>query len=267
MNLFLKIYYSLLFYVLYIEAYGFINFVPPLKPQYIFFAEPLMFFDFPIEIHSFILLLSLFLCLFLTLKTWKGLQVLTALCVLILVSIINSYGKIMYNWHVPVLSVVLVCFFNKNQDLNSKQNFFVLRLIQGLLLSHYFMSGLWKLRKMASAHFEFSLYDIVGTYIAYTLVPQGESFIVEWLIDNPWLLSFSYVCVLIFLLSSLTPIFLNKYFKFYGVLAILFHLAVGISMEIYFFHTVVPVLYFFIIAESMREYKFERKNLKLSYNF
>ena len=266
MNLFLKIYYSLLFYVLYIEAYEFINFVPPYKPQYVFFAKPLIFF--PVEIHSFIFLLALFLCLFLTLKTYKGLQILTALLVLILVSIINSYGKIMYNWHVLVLSVVLVLFFNKNQDLNSKQNFFVLRLIQGLLLSHYFMSGLWKLRKMASAHFEFSLYDIVGTYIAYTLVPEeGGSFIVEWLIGNPWLLSFSYVCVLIFLLSSLTPIFLNKYFKFYGILAILFHLATGISMEIYFFHTIVPVLYFFIIAESMIEYKFERRNSKLSYNF
>ena len=67
-------------------------------------------------------------------------------------------------------------------------------------------------------------------------------------------------CILLFQLSALTPIFLNRYFKLYGVLAVLFHLSTGIAMDIYFVQTVMSVLFFLIIAESIREYKFEVKN-------
>ena len=260
MRLFLQTYYVLLFYILYRQAYQFINFIPSLEPEYVFFAKLLSFFNLPVEIHSVIFLLTLFFCLLCIIKPWRSLRVFTSLFVLILVSIVDSYGKIMWDYHTLVLSSVISCFFNENKDLNSKQNFFVLRLIQGMLLSHYFMSGLWKLRKMADVSFEFSLYEISGTYLAYTLTPEGMNFIVKSLVYNPWFLSFSYFCVLLFQLSALTPVFLNRYFKLYGALALLFHLSTGISMEIYFFRMVVFVLFFLIIAESIREYTFEKKN-------
>ena len=260
MKLFLQIYYSLLFVVLYKDADRFINFTSSLEPEYIFFAKPLNFFNLPVEIHSVIFLLTLFFCLFCIFKPWRTLQVLASLFILVLVSIADSYGKIIWGYHTLVYSSILICFFDANKSLNSKQNFFILRLTQGIFLSHYFMSGLWKLRKMISAHFEFSLYEIAGTYLAYTLDPKGMNFIVELLVYNPWFLSFSYFCVLLFQLSALTPVFLNRYFKLYGVLALLFHLFTGISMDIYFFRTVVLVLFFFIIAENIREYKFEGEN-------
>ncbi|MDE0092724.1 MAG: hypothetical protein OXN83_05525 [Oligoflexia bacterium] len=251
MRLFLQTYYILFFYILYNRVYQFVNFILPLEPDYVFFAKLLSVFKQ--EIHSVIFLLALFCCLLSIFKPWRSLRVLNSLFILILISIVSSYGKIDYPYHAFVLSSVLVCFFNENKDLNSRPNFFILRLIQGMFLSHYFMSGLWKLREMISVRFEFSLYEIAGTYIAYTLTPGGTNPIVELVLHNPWLLSFGYFCVLIFQLTALIPVFLNQFFKLYGVLALLFHLSTGVSMDVYFVPTVMMVLFFFIIAESMRE--------------
>ena len=256
MKLFLQIYYSFLFIVIYQRGYWFINSVSDLGPDYIFFAKPLGFFNLPVEIRSVIFLLTLFFLCFAIFKPQRILRILTSLLVLILFSILYSYGKINPSSHAFILSSVLVCFFNENRGLNSKQNFFILRLIQGVLLSHYFMSGLWKLREMISTRFEFSLSEIVTEYIAYKYFDQNMHFLLKLLLyEQAWLLGFGYFCVLLFQLSALTPILLNRYFKLYGVLALLFHFSTGIFFSVYFSPTVLAALFFFIIAESMRECK------------
>ncbi|MCZ0932729.1 MAG: hypothetical protein OXJ52_06230 [Oligoflexia bacterium] len=255
MKLFLQIYYSLLFCVLYKQAYRFINFIQPLEPDYIFFAKPLSFFKLPVEIHSVIFLLALFFCLLSVFSHGRTLRVLTSLFVLVLFSIMYSYGKISHSEHAFILSSALVCFFSESKSLNSSWNFFVLRLIQGLVLSHYFISGLWKLREMISSRFEFSLQEIAMESIAHSLAEQNIHFILKFLLEEPWLLSFGYFCVLVFQLTALTPIFLNRFFKLYGALAVLFHLSTGISVITYFASTVLGVLFFLVIAESMRKYE------------
>ena len=259
MSLFLQIYYSLLFCILYRLAYQFVNFIPSLEPQYISFAKPLNFLKLPIEIHSMIFLLALFCCLLSVFKPRRILQILTSFFVLVLFSISYSYGSIFPSSHTWVLSSVLVCFFNEKKSLNTNQNFFALRLIQGVFLSHYFMSGLWKIREMISSRFEFSLLDISMEYIARSLSMQGIHPLLKFLLDEPWLLSFGYFCVLVFQLSALAPIFLNRFFKLYGALAVLFHLSTGISLIIYFFSSISAILLFFVIAESMREHEILKK--------
>ena len=129
-----------------------------------------------------------------------------------------------------------------------------------MLLSHYFISSLWKIRKMASSHFEFSLLEIVLEYIAYSLEDKMYPLLKILLYDYSWLLSLGYFCVLLFQLTALTPIIFNRFFKFYGILAVLFHLSTGIILSIYMSSTVLAVIFFLIIAESMREYKIERKS-------
>ena len=260
MKFLLQFYYCLLFLVLYRKAGVFINWPQLLEPNYIFFAKPLSVFKLPAEIHSVIFLLALFCCLLSVFKPWRALRAVTSLFVLVVFSILYSYGKIDHNSHAFILSSVLVCFFDENEDLSSQPNFFVLRLIQGMLLSHYFISGLWKLREMISARFGFSLKEIATEYIAYSLSEQKLHFLLEFLVYSvPWLLSFGYFCVLVFQLSALAPIIFNRFFKLYGVLAVLFHLLTGISVFAYFSNTVLAVLFFLVIAESLREYKFDKK--------
>ena len=183
MKLFLQIYYALLFFILYSYSYKFINFLSSLEPDHIFFAKPLSFLNLYVEVHTVIFLLTLFLSLFAIFKPLRFLRVLTCISVLVLFSIMYSYGKIDHNNHLAILSSLLMCFFNEREDLNSKKNFFILRLIQAMALSHYFMSGLWKLRKMFSAHFEFSLSEIAENYVAETLSYQDIHFILKFFLE------------------------------------------------------------------------------------
>ena len=156
-----------------------------------------------------------------------------------------------YAW---ILSSVLVCFFNENQSFKTLSNFFVLRIIQGVLLSHYFISGLWKFREIFSADFKFSLKEIVIENVAFSLTGQHTHLFMNFLLHeySGWL-SFGYVCVLLFQIMALTPIFFNRYFKLYGILAVFFHFSTGFLMNIYFYPTVLAVIFFLIIAESLRE--------------
>ena len=236
-------------------SWKFINFISPLEPQYIFFAKALAFFNLPVEIHSVLYLITLFFCLLCVFSQDRILRVLTACFVLILFSINFSYGQIHHSHHPWILSSVLCCFFDSKQSLNLKQNFFVLRLVQGILLSHYFISGLWKLRSMWSAGFSFSLTEIATEAIAYEFAfKHNKNFILELLLyEIPWFLGFSYFCVLLFQLTALSPILFNRYFKLYGTLAVLFHLSTGISLNVYFSPNVLAVLFFLILGESMKE--------------
>ena len=228
MKLFLQTYYILLFFVLYRQTNNFINNIPSIEPEYIFFAKFLSFLSLPIEAHSVIFVFALFFCLFSIFKSWRILRVFTSLFVLVLFSIKFSYGKVHHPWDVWILSSILVCLFNSNKPLNSNQNFFLLRFIQGALLSHYFMSGLWKIRAMCSTHFEFSLSEIATEYIAFNLHSQNMHFILKFSLEHPFLLGVSYFCVLLFQLTALAPIFVNRFFKLYGLLAVLFHFSTGI---------------------------------------
>ena len=184
----------------------------------------------------------------------KYLKIISSVFVLFLFSITFSYGKIHHSSHIWMISSILMVFFFLDKPLKSKINYFMLRLMQALLLSHYFISGLWKIRSLLSSKFAFSFKEIVSEYIAYDLAESGieaNMFLKILLYQYPELLSFGFLCVLLFQLTSIIPVFLDKFFILYGVLAILFHLSTGIVLGVYFTPTVLAVLFFLIISEEM----------------
>ena len=267
-HLFLKTYYILLFFVLYQKNPVLINKTFTSSQEYLMFAQPLNWFSFdswlPPTIYLFCLLF-VFICIF---KQNKYVQIITSLLALITFSLIFSYHqKISHNFHVWMISSVLVCFFSANQIFKSKANYFLLRLIQAILLSHYFMAGLWKFRALLSSKFHFSFQEIVSEYIAYGIAEGSlviHPLLQILLYQYPKLLSFGFICVLIFQISSLLPVFFNKFFIFYGILACLFHLSSGFTLGVYFSYTMLASLFFLILSESMM--KKEEEFLQATFN-
>ena len=81
------------------------------------------------------------------------------------------------------------------------------------------------------------------------------------LFQYPELLSVGFLCVLLFQISSLVPVFFNQFFLFYGILAILFHISTGVTLGFCFTPTVLAILLFFIIAEIIiRNEKITKKS-------
>ena len=251
-KVFLQTYYSLLFYIVFKYTPSFLYRIPSQIPDYDLFAYPLNFLSPPVWIHSLLFLCCLLSCLLCIFIPNKYLKIITSALVLLIFSIKYSYGKIGHENHIWMISSVLMCFFSLDKTLNSKTNLFIIRLAQTLLLSHYFISGLWRFRYLS----EYSLKDMALEVVAWTLtiyVNEPSIFLKILLHQYPEVLYFGFFCVLIFQISSLVPVFLNRFFVFYGVLAILFHILTSIAIGVYFFSTVPAVLFFLIIAETMRK--------------
>ena len=162
-NIFLQFYYCVLFYTLITQCHFFFNNPPSKLPEYVMFAYPLQFFNLPTEIHFIFFCFALFFCLFCIFYPSKYLKIVTSILFLIIFSIKFSYGsgKISHSFHPWLISCILMCFVSSDKKLTSQTNLLVFRLIQSILLSHYFISGLWKIRRIVSTKFQFSFKEII----------------------------------------------------------------------------------------------------------
>ena len=251
-NIFLQIYYCLLLYVLITQCHFFFNNPPSELPEYVMFAYPLKFLNLPIGIHFIFFCFALFFCLSCIFYPSKYLKITTSILFLIVFSIKFSYGKINHHFHSWMLSSILMCFLSCDKKLTSQTNLLVLRLTQSILLSHYFISGLWKLRSLVSTKFQFSFKEILSEHIIYGITQQGGEIsepLNFLLFQYPELLSAGFLCVLLFQISALVPVFFNQLFLFYGILAILFHISTGIALGFCYTPTVLAILLFLVIAE------------------
>ena len=249
MNNVLKIYYSLLFYLLFIRAKVFINDIPWLTVKEVQnnYINSFLKLNPPVWLLSLLFLASLLFCFLSIFRPIKYLKIITSVLACAVFLILYSFRYTGHQNHIWMISSVLMCFFSSDQDLRSKKNIFIIRFMQALLLSHYFISGLWKLRTLVSAKFTIPLKDMLLETMAYTNIAGGlefHAFIKILLYQYPWLLSIGYFCALLFQLTSLLPVIFNNLVVLYGILAILFHFLIGIAAGIYFSHTVLAILFF-----------------------
>ena len=257
MNNVLRIYYSLLFYLLFSQAGMFINNIPwssieNMPKSHI--SSFLEYFNPPIWILSLLFLSSFGFCFLSIFHPLKYLRIITSVLACAIFLILYPYKYIGHHNHIWMISSVLMCFFSSSQDLKSKTNCFIIRLIQALILSHYFISGLWKLRTLFSVKFTIPIKDMLLEAMAYAQTIRGlefHAFVKILLYQYPELLSVGFFCTLVFQLTALFPVIFNNLIVLYGILAILFHFLVGITTGIYFSHTVLAILFFFVIVETM----------------
>ena len=253
----LQVYYSLLFYLLFSRAEFFINDIPWSSVKNIstnYINSLANYFNPPIWILSLLFLLSLFFAFLCIFRPLRLLRIITSVLACTIFLILHSYKTIGHHNHIWMISSVLMCFFSPDQGLKSRPNRFIIRLIQALLLSHYFISGWWKLRTLLSAKFEIPFKDMLLEAMAYAQTLRGlefHPFVQILLYQYPELLSVGFFCALLFQLTALLPVALNKLTVLYGFLAISFHLLVGLTAGVYFSHTVLAILFFLIILEFM----------------
>jgi len=198
-------------------------------------------------------LFSLAFCLLAIALPQKFFKFLAVFSFLMVFSMIYSYGKISHDNHVWLISAFLMLFFSSQSLLNSKSNLFLIRLIQSLILSHYFISGVWKLKKIFPL--EYSLESIALESFAYALAEKGldDHFLIEFfgLYWASKILGWGLFFVISFQLSCLIPILCHRYFMIYGFFAVLFHASTGVALLISFKPTVLAVLFFLILTEMM----------------
>lgn len=167
----------------------------------------------------------------------------------------SHFGKIDHYFHIWIFSSLFICFLDMKQLIHAPRNYFVLRLIQITLLSQYFNAGLWKLRLAfdSASQDEFLIRPL--NHLAYSVAAgNGPARLFQGFIFDPSLLPFMQIgfgAVVLFQLSSVVPVLINKHWKLWGCFAIAFHLATGLMMGIWFEETLIAAAFFLILCESL----------------
>lgn len=194
------------------------------------------------------------------------LRVFIAFLILFIFFMRSSFGIVLHGTHSWIVSCIWMCFISEKENISSKHNLTVIRLIQATILSHYFFAGLWKSLKL----FKVSSWEMYHSHlldqIAYSLltVSNGPNLsLVQRLSDLPVLL-IGFLLVVVFQFSSLLPVLLNRGFIFYGVAIVGFHIITGITLGVWFSNTILAVLFFLIITEFLLKQERESHSRELS---
>lgn len=202
------------------------------------------------SIYYTLLLLSLAVLFF----KHRFLRLLVFILSFVFFSIIYSFGKINHTYHIWLISSFFMSFIDLRKDLHHSKNLQIIRLTQVTLLSHYFFSGLWKVREIKNF---FSLETYTHTILEYIAFAMAEGNypkkpFIEYLITSyPNILGLSFVIVIMTQLGCVIPILINRYYLAVGTLTIFFHLINGYVLGIGFMVTVYGLVYFFIFLELM----------------
>jgi hypothetical protein len=249
---YLFLFYSFILITLIIDGMPYLNLIQLEKPIWLLllFNQPVMSDFLKLTIY----LLTLTTTLVLTINTNFLLRVVHCTLFLLFYSILYSKGKINHSSHAWIWSACLLVFIEQNKPLSYGRNFFVLRLIQSIILSHYFISGSWKLTSIGNFLTPSLAEQTILEHIYHTIAEgNGPSTIIKNLLlkIDPIYLGLCFYLVIIFQFSCIIPIIRQCYFRYWGYMAILFHVSTGLFLGIWFLNTISALLFFLIFTEDI----------------
>ena len=264
-RVFLSIYYLLLSIVIFYDASLILFKDFSNETNFIWLAR--VFSILPISKVTVLLiyLVTIFLSILCTVKPKRLFRLLAAIFFILSFSLLLSFGKIYHSAHVWLISSVLICFINLDNNLRSIHNSRVILIIRSVLLTHYVSSGIWKLRNLKHVNINY-FSELAHDSIAYGYLEGSKSSEIVRLFfqESPKLAGIGLMIVIFFQLSCVIPIITKKYFVFFGFAICSFHLMNGLVLGIFFTPTIFGILFFFITTEVMLNTELSLKSDTLS---
>jgi hypothetical protein len=195
------------------------------------------------------MLLAFALCLWR--PQWRSFRIGAFLSANLLLSLYFSVNGSTWNtYHGFVTTALILCF------LNGKANwdFQVFRFAQAAVLTHYALSGWWKV----SSYFSADSITFSGFFMApfnALAAAVGEGFgpnkaVLNLTIEYPWLVSLGWLGVLVFQCGAFLPLLRPQLLRVWGIGAILFHLGTGFFLDIWFPESIALDLFLFVLYED-----------------
>lgn len=256
-RLWLAIYYSLTTFVLYFMLRYVLN-EPVSSAQFINLAKIFNFFSVQKSLlYAIVFIISFFALCFCIIVHKKALRIFTSLLFLLCFAMYHSFGAIGHAFHIWAISIIFVGFLDEKTFLNSKFNKTIIRLVQALCFSHYFLPGLHKVWHIFESGLPDPLYKVVLNATALAIAHRygpGPLFM-EILIKYPWFVFAGWVAVILFQLSCIIPILTGRHIMLWGFFSIGFHFSTALFLGIYFEITVLGALFLFILTEKFIEWE------------
>jgi hypothetical protein len=178
-------------------------------------------------------------------------------------------GRIGHSQLTLIYSLLLLSFLSHDRPLCSKRNLSVLKIIQFSILSGYFSAGLWKVRTIISIGTLDSFESLPMQQIAYARAEGNSVPLFLMSIASapafPRFLAWGFVIVLLFQLTSFVGVIWPKFLRYFGFLALCFHVSTGLTMGVFFSTSAVVAFLFLTISELWLDQ--ERNNLDRNFPF
>jgi hypothetical protein len=167
-------------------------------------------------------------------------------------SVFSLYGGAWNAFHHSAVACVLLIFLRGRPEFDRM----VFRLCQAAILSHYFMSGFWKLSKTLTfpsfkdflTGFWFIPYNAVAAALGEGNGPVPV--VLDVIIKYPVILIFGWIFVLTFQCGAFFPVFSPRWVRVWGVGALVFHLATGFFLDIWFAEAMIADAFFLLLYED-----------------
>jgi len=198
-RIFIKLFYALLLYGLYSRSAIFLGPLPS-NIEYVSIARILNLLPSGAEsaVYPVTFVLGFVVVLVAMFRVQWGYRAAAAFFYLLLTAMANSFGSIGHSEHIWMIAAILMVFVNPELKMGADRNLLVVRLVQGTLLSHYFISGLWKVRSLLPWDQWTSLSEVATEQIAAG-IEEGAGpgpLVREMIVQNPqWMAALFFLFV------------------------------------------------------------------------
>lgn len=251
MKMFLKTYFLVCLFTVMSTGWHFIS-KPIVSPEYLYFHTVLNWIS-SFTGHSFIYLtsylLSFLFAILNILRSSRLLRVIFFLLFLLFISLKYSFGTISHPVHIWIYSTFIMCFIFEERNIDYFINKRLIMSVRVIFFSIYLNAGLWKVRGLMKSMSDLSLInalressqEAIGVSIAHGRYMNESLYSVVQLNEN--LVIFGFVSVILFQLSCIIPILLDKFVTLYLVGVIIFHTFTGIALGHWYLQTVYMALF------------------------
>ncbi len=252
-QLFCRLYYLCVCSLVFENSWFFLQLHIP-NPSYVAFARPLSWLPLNHEIvYPIVFFVTLATLISTFLYPVRALRIFSMFTIFLFFSMNFSFGKINHNIHIWIIAAIFFSLLKNQNPLKLTSNLFYVRLMQSFSLCPYFFSGLWKIR---GPLFSQDLHLNAAEQITYALA-EGN-YIHPWLVNTllyqyPKIGGYGLLLVVGFQLATIVPILQQKNFKFWGFMAVGFHITTGLTLGIWFIQTILGLLFLVVGTEFFLE--------------
>jgi hypothetical protein len=165
-----------------------------------------------------------------------------------------AFGKIDSNYSVWISASFALLFYSEKIPLSEKRNALTIDIIQAMILTEYFIAGLWKTRAIISMLPSWDLRNVQAQNVAIAIAEGSKlnDTFMEIFLAEPAILELGFFSVLLFQLTALVPVFFRHFRPHWGWMALTFHFSAGLTLGTWFSGRSFAVAFFLILLPQLK---------------
>jgi hypothetical protein len=165
-----------------------------------------------------------------------------------------AFGKIDSTYSIWISASFAFLLYTEKLPFYEKRNALIIDLLQAMILTEYFIAGLWKTRAIVSMPPGWDLHQAQAQNVAIAIAEGSKlnDIFMKIFLGQPAILTLGFFAVLLFQLTALVPVFLRQFRPHWGWMALTFHFGAGLTLGTWFSGRSFAVAFFIIFHPQLK---------------